>query len=35
MTSAVNEPNKYYLKGYTALIGRLQGQAGEAAVAGA
>lgn len=35
-TRGVNEPNKYYLKGCTALIGQRQGQAGGAAtVAGA
>jgi len=32
-TRGVNEPNKYYLKGYAALIGQRQGQAGEAATA--
>lgn len=30
-TRGVNEPNKHYLKGYTALIGQRQGQAGDAA----
>lgn len=35
-TRGVNEPNKYYLKGYSALVGQRQGQAGDAAtVAGA
>lgn len=35
-TRGVNEPNKYYLKGYTALIGQRQGQAGDTTtVAGA